>query len=136
MPFEITYQGDFLLVRLFGVVTRQDLVRGAEEMEVVEDSLPTAMNRATDITPVQTFEVDFPTLLAVAERRRARKFRNPIKSALIARQPIEIAFARMFQTLNDHPQIEIRVVQSLQEAKDWFAGGVSEGRPVAGQSGS
>ncbi|MFI5166851.1 MAG: hypothetical protein ACHQQS_09550 [Thermoanaerobaculales bacterium] len=136
MPFEITYQGDFLFMRVFGVLTKRDLLNGAEEAEIVEKSLPTEMNRAIDVTSVETFEIDFPTILAVAERRRRRKYRRPIKSALIARRPIEVGFARMFQTLNDHPQIEIRIVQSLQEAKDWFTEDMTGSRPEGDRSGS
>lgn len=121
MPFEITNQGAYFLARLFGVLTSQDLERFAEEAEVVENSLPVAMNRVTDITSVEAFDIDYFDVLALAARRRVRLFSKPVKSALIAQQPIEIGFSRMFQSLNDNPQIEVRVLKTLDQAIDWFA---------------
>jgi hypothetical protein len=129
MPFEITNQGGFLFLRLFGVVTAQDLMRAVEQAEVMEGSLPVAMNAVTDITSVESFDINYPAVLAVAARRRARVVKNPVKSALIAREAVAVGFARMFQTLNDNPQVEIRIVQSLQEAKNWFAGNPSGSQP-------
>ena len=136
MPFEITNQGEFFFLRLFGVLTRQDLLGTAAEAEVVEDTVPIGMNWAIDVTSVESFEIDFPTVLSVAERRRLRKSRSSIKSAIIARKPIEVGFARMFQALTDNPQTEIRIVKSLQEAKNWFAEDAPLARPPADRPGS
>jgi hypothetical protein len=107
MPFEIANRGEFRLARLLGVVTAQDLAGFARAAEGIEDSLPTAMDRATDITSAQSFDVDYLDVLALAVERRAR----------------------MSQTLNDNPQIEIRILESLQEAEDWFAES-GTGRPA------
>jgi len=121
MPFEITNQGDFFLARLYGVITAADLDRLASAAEVVEDSIPTAMDRITDITAVERFDVGFPAIYILAGRRRARQFSKPVKSALIVRNPVQFGLARMFQTLNDNPRIEIRILHTVTEAKDWFA---------------
>ena len=40
MPFEITNQGDFLLVRFDGVITAEELGQFAAAAESVEDSTP------------------------------------------------------------------------------------------------
>lgn len=34
---------------------------------------------------------------------------------------MQLRIARMFQTLNDNPQIEIRIQHCVAEAKDWLA---------------
>ncbi|HEY7728303.1 MAG TPA: hypothetical protein VID50_07590 [Candidatus Eisenbacteria bacterium] len=121
MPFEIAIQGGIFRARLFGVVTGEDLVRFADEAGAMEDAAPAPMDRVADITEVESFEITYSDVLALAIQRRARRFDRPVRSALIAREPVEVGFARMFQTLNDNPQIEMRVVEDLEEALRWFA---------------
>ena len=120
MPFEITNQGDHLFGRFHGVITATDLDRVATEVEVVEDSIPTALDRITDLTAVDRFEVGFPAIFILATRRRERKFTKPIKSAIIVRDLVQFGLARMFQTLNDNPQIEIQILHSVTDARKWF----------------
>ena len=80
-----------------------------------------AKNRITDLTSIEMIEIGFAEVYEIAHRRSALKFAAPIKSAFVARRPIHCGFARMFQTLMDNPQIEVRIVASLEEARDWFA---------------
>ncbi len=121
MPYELTNEGDFLFLRLFGALTNRDLMQITEEAKALEDSLPIGMDRVIDFTAVEGFDVGFPEIFQVAQRRKAARFQRSVKCAVIARQPIEVGFARMFQTLSDNSQIEVRIVRSLQGAKDWFA---------------
>jgi hypothetical protein len=51
-----------------------------------------------------------------AEHRKAQTLANPVKSAAVAPQPVHVGFARMFQTLNEHPQITIEIFSSLRDA--------------------
>ncbi|MCI0436094.1 MAG: hypothetical protein L0271_21000, partial [Gemmatimonadetes bacterium] len=114
MPFEITSQGTHLECRLFGVLTAEDLVRLAGQVEAIEDSLPAPVDRATDTTTVESFAIDFAAVAALAERRRQRRFSKRVRSAIIARRPVEVAFARMYQMLNDNPDIEVRIVTGMR----------------------
>jgi hypothetical protein len=122
MPFEIRNHGGYFHVRFHGIITAADLDRFADEAEAAEDSIPTALDRVTDLTSVEQFNVHFPDVEMLAARRRARRFSKPVKSAIIVRERVQLGLARMFQTLNDNPQIEIRIVHSVAEAENWFAG--------------
>jgi hypothetical protein len=82
-----------------------------------------ALNRIGDVTEVEVFDLTFQSVFALAAKRRSRRLANCVKSALIARRDIEIGFAMMFQTLNDHTQIEIRIHSTRGAAKEWFAQG-------------
>jgi hypothetical protein len=128
MPFEITTQGGIFRARLFGVVTGEDLVRFAAEIGTLEDAAPETMDRVTDITETESFDINYSDVLALAIQRRARRFDRPVRSALVARQPVAVGFARMFQTLNDNPQIEIRIVESAEAALAWLAGRAADER--------
>jgi len=121
MPFEITNQGDYLFTRLFGIMTAAELHKIVIEVEILEDSIPTAMDRITDITLVERFEVGFAAVEILASRRRARKFSRRIKCAIVVQDSVQFGLARMFQTLNDNPLIEVRIMRSVDEALGWFA---------------
>jgi hypothetical protein len=120
LPFEITTPGNYILTRGYGVVTAEDLRALADQAEAAEARHQTA-NRLSDLTAVESFDFDFTAVSALADRRRALRHDAPIKSAIIAVKPVAIGFARMFQTLNDNPQVEIRIVASRAEAETWFA---------------
>ncbi len=120
MPFEITASSDYILTRIFGAVTPADLHALAEEMAAVEARHPAA-NRLTDLTGVESFNFDFTAVSALAERRRRVEFPAPLKLAIVAVKPVAVGFTRMFQTLNDNPQVEIRIVSSRDEAERWFS---------------
>ena len=122
MSFEIQHRSNFLLVRLLAQVNSADLAAIAAEVMALEAAMPVPPNRVVDMTSVEALDLNFASMLKVVEKVRVRPLANPVKSALIARRPLEIGFARMFQSLNDHPQIEIRIVESLEAAERWFAG--------------
>jgi len=120
MPFEITNEGDHFLVRLYGTITAEDLTRLANEGAVIEDSVLPVMNRIVDLTGVEEFAIGFPEMFSFAFQRRSRPFSTHFKSALIACEPVQVGYARMFQTLNTNPMMEIRILDSVQDARDWF----------------
>ena len=122
MSFEIEDHGEFLLVRLLAQVNSADLAAIAAEVMALEAAMPVPPNRVVDMTSVEALDLNFASMLKVVEKVRVRPLANPVKSAVIARRPLEIGFARMFQSLNDHPQIEIRILESLEAAERWFAG--------------
>jgi hypothetical protein len=121
MPFETSDHGRYLYTRLFGVLTPDDLVTLAAELERLEDAVGVSKDRIADTTALDEVEIAFPDVLLLANRRLARTFTRRVKSAVIARKSVHIGYARMFQTLTEHPQIEIRIVQSMDEALKWLA---------------
>jgi hypothetical protein len=121
MSYEITTPGDYLLVRLFGTVVAGDLHRFGTEIDRIEDANPRELDRIVDFTGVTEFAVGFEIVNGLARQRRERKFRTPVKLALVVVRPSEFGFARMYQTLNDNPQMTIRILASREEAIAWFA---------------
>ena len=119
MPVEMSAGADYIMARFFGAVSPADLQALADQTHTIE-ARHQVPNRLTDLTAVERFEFDFTAVSALADRRRAVRFQAPIRSAIIAVAPVAIGFSRMFQTLNDNPQIEIRIVSSREEAEVWF----------------
>jgi hypothetical protein len=121
MPFELTTPGAILFARVFGVFTAPELNHLADEAEIVEASQPIALDRITDLTAVERFEVGFQEIFYFAIRRSAQQFSRVVKSAIIVQDPVQFGFARMYEILNKNPQIRIRILRSVTEANGWFA---------------
>lgn len=121
MPFELIIHDNLLEIHPSGAITRQCISFMAGEVISAEQGMNPVLNRITDLTLIQSFDITFETVWSLAQLRRAQVFPNQLKSAIVATKPIEIGFALMFKTLNDNPQIEIRLFKTLEEARRWAA---------------
>jgi hypothetical protein len=121
MPFELTTPGAILFARVFGVFTARELNRLATGAEIAEASHPVSLDRVTDLTAVERFEVGFREIYDFAIRRSAQRFSRVVKSAIVVQEPVQFGIARIYETLNENPQIQIRIVRSVTEATEWFA---------------
>lgn len=121
MPYKIDADEPILRVTLFGTLTNDDLVELAQEAEEIEGPLAVVPHRLTDLRAVTRIEITFEGVLALANRRLRLTFPNAFKSAIVATNTVHFGFARMFETLNDHPQISIAIFPDSAPALDWLA---------------
>jgi hypothetical protein len=121
MPFSLTVEPGLLRVVLFGNLTMAELLRLADAVVESERILGMTPNQLTDVSQVSGRDLGYFEVLTLADRRRVRTLANSIKSAIVAPKPVDVGFARMFQTLNDHPQIETAIFPTLEEAEGWLA---------------
>ena len=121
MPFELTTPGAILFARVFGVFTARELNRLATAAEIAESTHAVPLDRVTDLTAVERFEVGFREIYGFAIRRSAQRFSRVVKSAIVVQEPAQFGIARLYETLNENPQIQIRIVRSVTEATEWFA---------------
>jgi hypothetical protein len=113
-------EGETLKIEFSGTFTNQDLSRGTIDVEELEESSALIPHRIADLRPVERLEIDFSGVLALVDARRRRRFKNPFKTAIIAPDIAHYGFARMFQTLNDHPQMVIAIFGEEAEAVNWL----------------
>src|SRR3954454_4048862 len=121
MPFELTTPGAVLFARVFGVFTAPELNHLANEAEIAEASHAVSLDRITDLTAVEHFEVGFREIYYFAIRRSTQRFSRVVKSAIIVQEPVQLGIARVYDALNENPQIQIRILRSVAEATKWFA---------------
>ena len=76
MPFELTTPGAVLFARVFGVFTAKELNHLATEAEIAEAYQPVSLDRITDLTAVERFEVGFREIYGFAIRRSAQTQTN------------------------------------------------------------
>src|SRR5262245_17343230 len=117
MPYHLTSESQYFQLMFFDAVTPQDLIVLADHIGALEQGLLVAPNRLTDLSQVAAPALTYADMPAFVERRKAQRLANSVKSAIVASEPVQFGFARMFQTLNDHPQIEIALFATLAEAE-------------------
>ena len=120
MPFRIEQSYGFVLVTLSGALTAEDLRVVSTRLSALEDSLPECPPRLTDLRTVEGMGVSFTDVLDLAAARRARSFPNLFRSALVVGTEVQRGYARMFQTLNDHPMVRIQIFEDRESAERWL----------------
>ena len=119
MPYTIERDGPHLQITFLGSIEPRDLSRVALEAKSYEggDVVP---HRITDLSRVDKLNISFEDVFQLAAARKLLRFSNTFKSALVVSSDIQMGYARMFQTLNDHPQITLRIFESAAAARVWL----------------
>ena len=112
-----------LRIVLPATLTPGELDGIVQALTEVERSAAVCPDRLVDMTGVARFQVGFEEIFAAAELRRAHPPANPIRSAFVAASPVQVGFARMFQTLNDHPLVTLRIFPDVPSALAWLKEG-------------
>jgi SpoIIAA-like len=120
MPITFSHEGDLLRVRAGGVITAAELHTIVAEMEQRFFSAKKWPNNLVDLTGIDLSNVGFVDLMSLARRRESVKPPHAIRTAIVADSPTVTGFARMFQSLNNNPDITVQVFESVAAAEDWL----------------
>jgi hypothetical protein len=120
MDCEITFEGELLVIRLRGVIQDKDLLELLRLVGEAESRTPVTADRLTDLSELTDLQLSFAGMNETVRLRTAMRFPNSFKSAIVAPRQAQFGFARMFQTLNDHPQIDIMVFREMASAREWL----------------
>jgi len=121
MSSHVFIKDGILFIEFTGVLSEADLDKMAMDVLDIENASPVVPHRISDLTEVSSMAIDFSSILSLARRRMDTVIGNPIKSAIVASKPEHIGFARMFQTVNRHTQITIRIFPDIDAALAWLA---------------
>ena len=124
MAYHVSYDGSLVLVQLSGTLTRDDLDRVGDEIIAIERGGANTPHRLTDFRQITDTTVGYAEMSILAERSRARPLGAHIRSALVVEHPVQMGFARMFQILNEHPQVSVRIFDDEMTARVWIATGL------------
>jgi len=120
MPYTINDDGPVLEFSLFGTLTNADLSKLGDDAWAIDGGAAIVKPRITDMRPITRLEINFTGVSDLATTRLAMRFPNAFKSAIVAPDLPHFGFARMFQTLNDHPQITIAIFPDEAVAREWL----------------
>ena len=120
MPYLLSFDGPILVVRFFGTVTERDLVGSADDVMTLEDGGRNSRPRLTDLRGVADSSIGYAEVAGIADRVGGRPLSVAIRSAFLVDQPVQLGFARMFQTLNKHPQVTVGIFEDEAVARRWL----------------
>ena len=120
MPFQLLVDQSIIRIDFSGTISVDDLTALAAEVHELEASMPRVPDRLTDLSGAVARASTFELILGMSRRRAATQFRNPFRSAIVARTPEMVGFARMFKILNRNPQITIQIFDSVAAAEQWL----------------
>ncbi len=120
MAVDISMIDGVVHVTFAGDVTNLDLEKIADAATTYEGG-PVVPHRVTDMSGAIGLHLNFESVWTLASKRRVLQFPNSFKSAIVAPQPSQLGFARMFQTLNDNRQITIQIFPDKGSALKWIA---------------
>ena len=122
MAVDFTFDGGLLVIRLSGSLEPDDLKRIVQEVVLVESQHAEAPPRLTDFRDLAGTNVGYVEMSELARWSVARPLSTPVRSALLVGQPVQLGFARMFQTLNTHPMVTVQIFDDEAAARDWLTG--------------
>jgi hypothetical protein len=108
-------------VTFFGTMTYRDLLELEERVKKIHESNLVGLDGLVDLRELSNIHIDFVAVSGFTAALRCRSLPNKVRMAIVAMGPIQYGFARMFQTLLDHPQIEVQVFANEKDALDWFS---------------
>lgn len=121
MPYKITVENKIVRTVMTGRITVKDLIDLMGESKNYEQNVDVIPHRITDLTGVEELALHYPDISMLAAKRGQIHFPNSFKSAIIARDKLHVAYARMYQTLNHNPQMVIRIFPDEASALEWIA---------------
>ena len=120
MPYTIVMEPSFLRIVFHGAVTSHDLQALANEVLAIEAGRTVTPHRLNDFSAMTEPFLTYTAVRAFVARRKPQPLANMVKSAMVAPRPILLGFARMFQILNEHPQITIEIFATVESAEAWL----------------
>ena len=102
-------------------LTNSDLLEIVQKIKTIDTNNPVAPDGIVDMRDLDNIDLGFSDVNSFDESVRGHSLPNNVKVALLADRPIQYGFARMFQTLFNHPQVELEVIEDEKDALEWLS---------------
>ena len=119
MAYEFTEHPGYVQARLRGQVTMADLAAITGLLDKAEAAPGASPHRVFDITEAEDITVNFVAVHDFSARRRMVTLKNQVKTAIVAKTPVQFGCARMFQMVSQQPQTEVAVFSDAPSALAW-----------------
>lgn len=122
MPHEMVLAEGILWIRFSGALTPEGLTDLAPMVIAFEREHTVTPHRVSDLSEVTSISATYEDMSRFVRVRTMNPPKNPIRSAIVAVTAIQLGYARMFQTLNDHPLVKIEIFPDVSRAEAWIKG--------------
>ena len=120
MAADISFDGGRIQILFSGAITAADLAATMRSIVDLESRVTPTPDRLIDLGPSSTVAIGFGDVANVVHLRKAIAPANPIRTAVVAHTAAQQGYARMFQTLNDHPLVTVAVFSDRAAADAWL----------------
>jgi len=120
MPINLQIRDGLMEMVFHGNFTTDDLLAAAQSVREIEEQSEITPDRITDLSDANMMSLDADQLKRYAASRARATLKNKVKSAIVAPKPDQYGLARMFQTFNENPAIEIKLFRDAPAAYAWL----------------
>ena len=104
-----------------GYVTAEDIRDMVDLLAKIETESKVSPDRIADLSSIEGISLNFSAITDYSANRRKAPLRNKVKAAIMAPHPLQYGFARMFQTLNDNPDINMEIFTDKDSSLAWIS---------------
>jgi len=91
-----------------------------EEIAVVEKEYSLVPHFIVKLNAVKIFHGDYHSVQMLAKQRANITYPNTLLEAFVVTNDFQMGFARMYQTVNDNPQVTIKIFKDELQAIEWI----------------
>jgi hypothetical protein len=106
-----------------GLVTAEDIRDTVSLLTRIEIGAKVSPDRVADLSLIEGVSLNFSAIMNYATVRRTTPLKNKVKAVIVAPQPLQYEFARMFQTLNGNPDIDMEIFTDKESGLAWISAG-------------
>jgi hypothetical protein len=120
MICQYKYKDGILFVTFPETLSDNDFRLINEELGIIEKEYSVLPNFIVNLNNVKVFNGDYNSVQKLAERRAEITFSENILEAIVVTNDFQMGFARMYQTVNDNPQLTIKIFKDEAKAIEWI----------------
>jgi len=120
MPYTIRENSGLMRIAMTGPLAAVDLHAMLTEVDTMVRDRPVWPDNLFDMRGMEVAALGFVEVMSLARRREAVTPPNAIRTAFVAEAPSLVGYVRMFQNLNQNPQITSRIFSTVESAEAWL----------------
>jgi hypothetical protein len=121
MAFSIHTSAKYIRVIYSGTLTNTDIQGVLKDSIGVSGNELNLINRIEDMRELHGIKIGFDELMDFTSYLRTIQMPHTVKTAILTGNTLQYGIARMFQTILEHPQMDIKIFSNEEEARTWVA---------------
>ena len=122
MPIRIEILPDYVHVSWYGKLVNQDLAVLSTEMPKIGEQLRKVPNVLHTFDEVEGMGLQFEAMHTHGRHLGRIKLPNPSRTASVCNNGLAYGMARMMQSLNHNPDLQMEVFSDMETALRWLKG--------------
>jgi len=120
MICQYKYKDGILFITFPETLSDNDFRLVNEEFENIEKQYSVVPNFIVSLNNVKTFNGDYHSVQKLATQRAEITFPNKILEAILVTNDFQMGFARMYQIVNNNPQLTVEIFKDEAKAIEWI----------------